>query len=298
MDETQWMGCMRYLVLGASSFYGSNFKKLLEDKGEEVIGLSRPDFDIGKDFLIPNGDIVVNFIAEGLVNESWEDPERWLQTNIVYMNRLFEALLKKKIGLYIHIGTPEVYGNNSNWINERRDYTPTTPYAVSRASADMLLHAYWKAYKFPMIITRTSNIYGPGQQDFRLIPKAFSLLNEGAKFPIHGTGKSQRSFIHVKDACEALYLISTKGKLGDTYHISTQKTHSILEVVRMICKLMGKGEVEFKSDRIGKDHAYLLNSDKLRKLGWYDKIELWEGLKDYANRGNYLEGSRKFLVQT
>ena len=287
---------MRYLVLGSSSFYGSSFLKFLQSKGEDVQGLSRPQFDLNKDFRLPQAEIIVNFIAENSRIEPWEDPERFIQTNIVCTNRLFEEIRKKKINLYIHIGTPEVHGNNTHWINERRDYIPTNPSSVSRACSDMLLWSYWKAYKLPMIITRTTNIYGPGQQDFRLIPKAFNLISEGSKFPIYGTGKSQRSFIHVKDACKALYLLSTKGKPGETYHISTQKVHSVLEVVRMICKILGKGEVEFVKGT--KDHAYLLNSDKLRSLGWYDQIELFEGLKDYANHGNYLEDRRRFLVET
>src|SRR5205814_8646088 len=120
--------------------------------------------------------------------------------------------------------TPEVYGNNTSWVSENREFSPSTPYAVSRASSDMLLKAYFKTYKFPMIITRTSNIYGPGQQDFRLIPKAFRMFSLGERFPIHGTGNSHRSFIHVKDACEALYKLTSRGTLGETYHISTQKT--------------------------------------------------------------------------
>jgi dTDP-glucose 4,6-dehydratase len=288
---------MKYLVLGSSSFYGKSFLKFLHEKGEDAQGLARPEFDLRKDFRLPQADVIVNFIAESLVAESWEDPERWLQTNIVLTNRLFEEIRKKEVSLYIHIGTPEVYGSNTSWIKERRDYLPTTPYAVSRASADMLLYTYWKAYRFPMIITRTANIYGPGQQPFRLIPKAFSLLGEGEKFPIHGTGKSQRSFIHVLDACKALWILSREGQVGETYHISTQKTHSILEVVRMIIRILGKGEVEFKMDRLGKDHAYLLNSDKMRKLGWYDHIELEQGLKDYANNGNFVEDSRRIPLQ-
>lgn len=289
---------MRYLVLGASSFYGSNFLKFLQEKGEDAKGLSRPEFDLRKDFHVPNADIIVNFIAESLVAESWEDPERWLQTNVICTNRLFEEIRKKEITLYIHISTPESYGSSTHWIKERRDYLPATPYAVSRASADMMLQAYWKAYGLPMIITRTANIYGKGQQDFRLIPKAFSLLASGMPFPVHGTGRSQRSFIHVRDACRALYVLSKDGKAGEHYHISTQKQHSILEVVRMICKILGKGEVEFQLDRLGKDHAYLLNSDKIRALGWYDQIELYEGLRDYADHGGYLERSRTFPVET
>ncbi len=253
----------------------------LYEHGETVIRFQRPGFDLLKDYEIPECDFVVNFISESLVAESWEDPERWMRTNVLASTKLLSKIPKGSV--FIHVSTPEVYGSNTHWIKERRDYLPTTPYAVSRASFDMLLNAYWHAKKFPMMITRTANIYGRGQQDYRLIPKAFRLFKNGEKFPIHGNGKSSRSFIHVTDACRALYKLSTHGSLGETYHISTQKTHSILEVVRMISKRLGKGEVEFKMDRLGKDHAYLLNSDKMRSLGWYDQITLEEGLKDYAD---------------
>ena len=289
---------MRYLVLGSSSFYGSNFVKFLKERGESVQGLARPQFDLGKDFSLPSSDVIVNFIAENTPAESWEDPERWLQTNIIYQNRLFEEIRKKEISLYVHISTPEVYGSNAHWLKERKDYLPLTPSAVSRACSDMLLQTYWRAYRFPMIITRTTNVYGPGQQETRLIPKAFRLLSQGEKFTVFGTGRSQRSFIHVRDACRGLYILSKDGKPGEHYHISTQKQYSILEVVRMICKILGKGEVEFKLDKVGKEHAYLLNSDKMRALGWHDQIELNEGLREYASQNGYLEDQRKFKVET
>ena len=274
---------MRYLVLGASSFYGSNFVRLLEERGESVECLSRPDFDITKSVKIPTADVIFNFIAESLVAESWENPEKWLHTNVICTNRLFEEARKQKdLQLFVHVSTPEVFGSSSFWLKEKNTVKPSTPYAVSRCAAEQLLTAYWKAYKFPAIITRTANIYGKGQQDFRLIPKAFRTLSTGEKFQIHGKGNSTRSFIHVKDACEALYILSKKAAWGEAYHISTQKVHKITEVVKIICDMLGKDfkkSVEFVPERLGKDHAYLLNSEKMRSLNWSDKITLEEGLK-------------------
>ena len=132
-----------------------------------------------------------------------------------------------------------------------------------------MLKAYHQAYGFPVVITRTTNIYGEGQQDYRIIPKAQRFKRDGETLPLHGGGSSRRSFIHVKDACEALYLLCKEGTAGETYHISTEVAHTIKEVVEMIgCKY------ENAPDRLGKDEAYLLASDKIRDMGWRDTIKL------------------------
>ena len=277
------MGDVKYLVLGANSFYGSNFVKLLREKGEEVVA-STERFPVVNNLRWP--DCVVNFAAKSLVVESWDNPGIWLQTNVMDTCAIIETARLQDCKCFIHISTPEVYGSSTNWVGEKTAFRPSTPYAVSRACADMMLKAYWMAYKFPMMITRTANIYGPGQQSFRLIPKAFRTLRAGEKFSIHGKGSSLRSFIAVQDACAALYLLSKRGDFGETYHISTEKTHSIKEVVEMICKLLKKDfkeSVEFKPDRLGKDHAYLLQTEKIRLLGWEDTIVLEKGLQDYAD---------------
>ena len=262
---------MVYLILGASSFYGKSFIKLLKSRGEKY---KISDYRLGSP-LTPSADCLVNFASMSSVVESWDDPEDWMETNAVGMTYLARSKVKR----FIHVSTPEVYGSTDEWVTERHRLNPTTPYAVSRAAADMLLNAYFKAYGFPVIITRTANIYGVGQQPYRLIPKAFS-----GDIKIHGDGLSQRSFIHVQDACEALYLLSKEGQLGHTYHISTKRALPILEVVRMVYKLTGrKFNPEFIPERLGKDYAYWLNSDKIRKLGWSDKITLEEGLNEYHN---------------
>ena len=292
---------MKYLVLGANSFYGGAFHDLLLEKGERfdlVYGprfrLDEPEKSQSLESGIDNCDCIVNFMSKALVPESWEDPALWMKINAWGMTHLLEILRRHEPKPFIHVSTPEVYGSSTNWVGEKTCFRPSTPYAVSRAAADMMLKAYWKAYKFPMMITRTANIYGPGQQAFRLIPKAFRLIRAGDKFPVHGKGNSQRSFIHVRDACEALLLLSKEGEFGETYHISTQKTHSIIEVVKLIAHQLGRNHedcYEFIPDRLGKDHAYLLNSDKMRELGWTDTITLKEGLKDYENSTVEHQGS-------
>jgi len=286
---------VKYVVLGGSSFYGKSFTKLLKDNGEEVVSLSRPSFDLSKDFRLPKSDIVVNFIAEGLVEESWADPERWLMTNSVYTTRLFDDLKRLPNTLYVHVSTPEVYGSVSNWVAENYPYNPSTPYAVSRACGDMMLEAYHKAFGMKMIITRTANIYGWGQQDFRLIPKAFNYFSDKRPFPIHGQGYSMRSWIDVRDACEGLYTVCKHGKVGDTYHISTTELKNVTEILSNIGYIVGWQEYEWKPERLGKDKHYFLDSTKLRALGWSDKITLKEGLNAYYAAFN--ERSKRVSVK-
>jgi dTDP-glucose 4,6-dehydratase len=272
----------RFLILGGNSFYGANFAELVKRKGDEVDLYCRPAFDLLVDktwrwlrmALEAGPDYVVNFMSKSLVAESWDAPQEWIATNVAATNKLFDFLRLHDCKKYIHVSTPEVYGSTFGWVDEGHPFDPTTPYAVTRAAADMMLKAYHKAYGFPVVITRTANIYGPWQKD-RIIPKAFSCKSRGEILPLHGNGESERSFIHVKDACEATYVVAKKGKLGETYHISTPKSHSIMEVVEMIgC------EYEFVPDRLGKDRAYLLNSRKVRNLGWTDTISLEEGLRE------------------
>lgn len=268
----------RLLILGANSFYGSNFAKLVAERGDEVI-------DFGGLFIDEDGRlcgflsqakdaVVVNFISRSLVAESWRNPREWAMTNVVGLVGMLEQLVEFKPRKFVHVSTPEVYGSTPGWVDESyTNWQPSTPYAVSRAAGDMMLKAYHKAYGFPMIITRTANIYGPGQQDFRIIPKAIAYKKRGEALPLHGQGESVRSFIHIKDACEATYKICKDGEVGETYHISTHKAHSILDVVDLIgCKY------QFVEDRLGKDQAYRLNSAKLRLMGWKDTISLEEGI--------------------
>lgn len=256
----------KFLILGANSFYGRSFSKLVGEHGGEVL--------TERHYGLKDCDYIVNFASKSLVAESWDRPEEWVEANAFTFTQLLRKSRRFEFKKFIHVSTPEVYGSVPFWAYETQGYNPTTPYAVSRAAGDMMLKAFGKAYGLPYIITRTANIYGDGQQDYRIIPKALAHKKSGESLPLHGKGESERSFIHVKDACEATYLLCKEGKVGESYHISTKQKHSIKQVVEMIgCKYH---EVE---DRLGKDEFYLLNSDKLRALGWSDTISLEEGLR-------------------
>jgi dTDP-glucose 4,6-dehydratase len=260
----------RFVIVGASSFYGQNFVKLLEAKGCAVAKVSLRNYTPQE----LDGDYVVNFAAANIVAESWKKPSEYCLVNVVAHTELLEQLRHKRIRKYVHVSTPEVYGSVDKWVTEEQTFNPSTPYAVSRAAADMMLMAYCKAYGFPAVITRTANIYGPGQPENRIVTKALKCKKAGETLNLEGGGDSVRCFIHVEDACEGLYLAAAKGRVGETYHISGWPPLSIRELVEMIgCKW------EPTPDRMGKDYAYKLNSTKLRCLGWMDKISLEEGLK-------------------
>ncbi len=228
---------------------------------------------------------VVNFAAQSMVGESWINPDHWMMTNVVSTVRLHE-LLRRYDGLerYVHVTTPEVYGSTEGWVKEDCPFNPSTPYAVSRAAGDMSLRSYHQTYGFPVLYTRAANVYGPGQQLYRIVPRTVLAALSGQKLRLDGGGKSVRVFIHMRDVSDATLKIGRSGRLGETYHISGYRLVSIRELVEMILGMLGKSFeecVELGPERPGKDTAYTLDSVKLRtELGWQDRLTLEEGIED------------------
>ena len=142
---------------------------------------------------------IVNFAAQGMVAQSWLNPTHWYKTNVVSQVALHDVLRKKNfLKKYVHVTTPEVYGStDEGWIKESFNFNPTTPYAVSRAACDMHLLSFLKAYDFPVVFTRAANVYGPGQQLYRVIPRALLSTLTGKSFNLNGGGLSKRSFIYI-----------------------------------------------------------------------------------------------------
>ncbi len=303
-----------WFIIGSNSFSGASFIRHLLEKGEIVAGCSRSKEAI--DVFLPykwtaeshkftfsqldlnsdteqiinvirenQSEYVVNFAAQGMVAESWLYPGQWYQTNVVANVKLHEELRKiKNIKKYVHVTTPEVYGTCSGDVKEDAPFNPSTPYAASRAACDMHLMTFFKQYKLPVVFTRAANVYGTGQQLYRIIPKTIFCIRLGVKLPLHGGGTSVRSFINMNDVSEATRLIAEDGRLGDTYHISTLRMVSIRELVEMVCTSMGvmfDDIVELAGERPGKDAAYRLDSSKIRnELGWQDKISLENGIAE------------------
>ena len=227
---------------------------------------------------------IVNFAALGMVAQSWEKPEDWFQTNVVAQVKLHDKLRKFDfIKKYVHVTTPEVYGSTDGWLSESYNFMPSTPYAVSRTACDLHLKSFYKAYNFPVIFTRAANVFGPGQQLYRIIPRTILYARLGKKLILHGGGLSKRSFIHMNDVSDATYRVALNGIVGDTYHISSKKIISIRDLVMKICGLINVkflDLVEISEERLGKDQSYMLDSGKIRdELGWKDTIDLEEGIK-------------------
>ena len=302
----------KYLVLGSNSFSGASLVDLLLARGSEVMGISRSpqphqaflpyrwssrgdgfrffQLDLNRDL---DGMIalirrerpayVVNFAAQSMVAESWQNPDHWFMTNVVSTVRLHERLRQLDfLEKYVHVTTPEVYGSTSGFVREDAPFNPSTPYAVSRAAADMSLRTYFSAYGFPVVFTRAANVYGPGQQLYRIIPRTIMFIRLNRKLQLHGGGASERSFIEIGDVASATELAARDGRPGETYHISTDRIVSIRALVEMICARLGanfEDHVEIVGERPGKDAAYRLDSKKIRReLGWTDTIALEQGL--------------------
>lgn len=226
---------------------------------------------------------IVNFASQSMVAESWLYPEDWMKTNVLAMVQFHEQLRKCKfLQKYIHISTPEVYGSCQGLVPATTSYNPTTPYAVSRAASDMWLMALYKNYKFPVVFTRAANVYGPGQQLYRIIPKTILSIKTSKKLPLHGGGHSIRSFIHIQDVVDGTFRALLKANPGEIYHFSTGRNISIRNVVELICfrmKVDFDEAINIVEDRPGKDSAYLLDCEKsYRHLTWQATIDLEEGL--------------------
>jgi dTDP-glucose 4,6-dehydratase len=301
-----------FLVIGSNSFSGATFVRYLLQNDHGVIGVSRSEQPA--DVLLPytwlagnnnfsfhqidlneqlgqltaliedsRPEFVVNFAAQGMVAQSWDTPQDWYRTNVVAQVGLHDRLRKLPfLKKYVHVSTPEAYGSTDGWIKEGFYFAPSTPYAVSRAACDLHLMSFFKAYRFPVCFTRAANVYGPGQQLYRIIPRAMLHARLGKKLQLHGGGHSVRSFIHMDDVADATYRIAVNGVPGESYHISTPDTISIRGLVEKVCALTNTPFHELATvteDRLGKDQAYLLDSGKIRnELHWSHQVTLEQGL--------------------
>ena len=311
------MKIKKVAVLGSNSFTGSHFiNYVLENTPAEVIGISRsPEYnplflpylykkkrpsrfrfhqlDLTKDFdkiinLLDKEkpDVIINYAAQGEVRNSWKWPEQWFQTNCMAVVKLTNALKDKPyLKRYVAISTPEVYGSTKKNIVENFNFCPSTPYAASKLAGDLFLFTLYKKYGFPVIMTRSANVYGIHQQLYRIIPRTIIYLKLGKKIPLHGGGRSVRSFIHVRDVADAAWRAITQGKNGGVYHLAPEKGEiSIKDLVKLVCELMDcdfEASVELIDENFGQDAMYSLDSSKARKeLGWKSETSLKKGIKE------------------
>ncbi len=303
----------KVLVIGSNSFSGSDFIDMLLDEGEyEVIGISRSPEK--KDFMLPykkksqplfsfyqidlnknldrlqrlleekQPEYIVNFAAQSEVAPSWQYPHHWFQTNAVGITNLANLLKDCKwLQKYVHISSPEVYGTCSGIVKEDAPLNPSTPYAASKAAGDLSLFTFFKHFDFPLVMVRATNVYGPSQQLFKIIPRTIINIKSGKKIQLHGGGQAVKSYIHIRDVSLGEKKIMERGKVGEIYHLSPPKGYAVREVVQIIADQLG---VQFEevtqtvAERLGQDKAYVIDSTKAQKdLGWQATIPIEKGIE-------------------
>jgi dTDP-glucose 4,6-dehydratase len=301
---------MKILVTGGLGFIGSNFiLKLLRDSDEyhiinvdaELHGSNIKNVSTIKDSsnykfvkgnitnkrlmeeLVSKCDAVINFAAESFVDRSIIDPNSFLVSNIRGTFTILDIITKQKKRL-VQISTDEVFGSlEAKTADEKSIFNPSSPYAATKAAAELLINSYSKTYNSDVIITRCTNNYGPRQYAEKLIPKTIILAKQNKKIPIYGKGTNIRDWIHVNDHCDGVLTGFLKGKPGESYNISGNNEIDNITIVKKILELMNKSEdlIEFVEDRPGHDFRYSMSSEKISKeLGWKSKINFEKGIQD------------------
>ena len=234
--------------------------------------------------LICECDCVVNFAAESHVDNSIKHPEIFVETNVQGTLNLLQACKELGVERYLQVSTDEVYGSlgKDGYFYETTPLAPNSPYSASKASADLLVRAYYETYKLPVLNTRCSNNYGPYQYPEKLIPFFISKLLKGEKVPVYGDGLNVRDWLYVYDHCEAIDVVLHNGKVGQVYNIGGHNEKTNLEITHLILNAMGKDEtsIEYVQDRLGHDRRYAIANDKITsELGWEPSITFEEGIK-------------------
>jgi dTDP-glucose 4,6-dehydratase len=297
--------------------YSSNFYNTLEHKNSKNYKFLRCDIKdkkLKKIFFKYKPVGIFNLAAETHVDRSIDNPESFIQSNIVGVFNLLECFKeysKKYKSKLIHISTDEVYGDIlSGRSSESYPYQPSSPYAASKAASDHLVSSYVRTYKIPAMVTNCSNNYGPKQHPEKLIPKLIYNILNNKPLPIYGKGTNSREWIYVKDHCEALLKVFTKGKIGEFYNIGSNKNLNNLQVSKTlvntsksITKIGKKVKIIFVKDRPGHDVRYALNSNKIKlKLGWRLKTNFRQGIKltfdwYFKNKKYYKSLSKKDIIK-
>ena len=233
-------------------------------------------------------DVVVNFAAETHVDRSIEDPGVFLKTNILGTQTLMDACRKTGVKRYHQVSTDEVYGDlpldrPELLFTEDSPICTSSPYSASKASADLLVLAYHRTYGLPVTISRCSNNYGPYQFPEKLIPLMIANALADRPLPVYGTGENIRDWLHVSDHCRAIDLIVRKGQEGEVYNVGGHNEMRNIDVVRLICRELGRPEslITFVGDRKGHDRRYAIDPDKIhRELGWLPETCFADGIRD------------------
>lgn len=233
-------------------------------------------------------DVVVNFAAETHVDRSIEAPALFLQTNIFGTAVLLDACINYGIKRFHQVSTDEVYGDlpldrPDLMFSEKDLLRPSSPYSSSKAASDLLVLSYHRTYGLPVTISRCSNNYGPYQFPEKLIPLIISKALHDQRLPVYGQGLNVRDWLYVRDHCRAIDFILKKGRSGEIYNIGGHNERRNIDVVRLICRQLGKSEslITYVADRKGHDLRYAIDTSKISKeLGWTPKIPFEDGIKE------------------
>ena len=302
---------MKLLVTGGAGFIGSNFvhqaiarhpewKVVVLDKLtyagnlknlEPELSDGRCEFvqmdicDRGVQEVVRGCDAVIHFAAESHVDRSIEDASAFVRTNVDGTHNMVEACRKEGVPRFVHVSTDEVYGSlgETGLFSEDTPLKPNSPYSATKAASDLLVLACVHTYKFPGIVTRCSNNYGPYQFPEKFIPLMIAQTMAGERLPVYGKGANVRDWIHVSDHCSALLAVLERGREGEVYNIGGGCEMQNLDVAKLILKALGRGEelIKFVTDRPGHDLRYAINCEKLaRELGWTPQVKFEQGLAD------------------
>jgi len=306
----------KVLVTGGMGFIGSNFIRYLLNlnQGFKVINVDKLTYSGNPENLInvnkeyPNEykfyktdicdfeavdrivnkekiDFIINFAAESHVDRSIDNPNIFIKTNIIGTQTLLNIARKNKIKKFLQISTDEVYGSlnfEDPPFTETTPLSPNSPYSASKASADLLVRAYYKTFHLPINITRCSNNYGPYQFPEKLIPLMINNALNDKDLPVYGKGLNVRDWIHVKDHCKAIFKVLLDGKLGKIYNIGGDSEMANIDLVKKLLKILDKPEslITFVKDRPGHDLRYAIDHQKITdNLNWKPKINIEDGLK-------------------
>lgn len=307
---------MKVLVTGGAGFIGGNFihyimKKYPDYKilcvdcltyagNMETLApvLEKPNFKFFKTditdrkavfeiFEAERPDIVINFAAESHVDRSIDTPDIFLKTNVMGTQVMLDACRKYGIKRYHQVSTDEVYGDlpldrSDLFFTEETPLCTSSPYSASKASADLLVHAYHKTYNLPATISRCSNNYGPYQFPEKLIPLMIINALNDKPLPVYGDGKNVRDWLYVEDHCKAIDLIIHKGRIGEIYNVGGHNEMPNIDIVKLICHALNKPEalITYVNDRKGHDLRYAINPEKIhRELGWLPETSFSGGIE-------------------
>ena len=301
---------MKLLITGGAGFIGSNFIRYLFKRYPhyKIINLDKltyagnlenlKDIENNPRYQFVKGDIcdekivfkvaqevdgIINFAAETHVDRSLFDPQSFIKTDILGTQVLLEATRKYNISRFLQVSTDEIYGSiEKGSFKESDSLSPSSPYSASKAGGDLMVLAYFKSFRLPVLITRGSNTFGPYQYPEKFIPLFITNLLENKKVPLYGKGENIRDWIYVLDHCSGIDFVFHRGKEGEIYNLGGGNERSNIEITKFILEELGKDEsyIEYVTDRPGHDFRYSLNCSKIKNLGWQPKYSFEEALKE------------------